>query len=77
MLKIRIDLFLWLTSDNDIFLSQRARRLYVERNIGKRSLETNTRGHIYVENKFLQGLFDLFVFETVKADKRCQKGIEV
>ena len=76
-LKILVGFFLRFSADNHVLICVILGNRQIQRDIGKRCLETDACRHVNIENKFLKRLLDFLDTQAVVTDKGCKQSIEI
>ena len=77
VLEILVRFILDFAADYDGLVFDKIRDCQIEGDVRKGSLKTDPGGHVHVEEKLLQRLFDLSVVQPIVTNKGSNKGIEV
>ena len=77
LLKIRVGILLFLSTHNHREVLENRGNEKVHGDVGKWGLESDARGDIDIEHKFLEGLLYVPVIQLVIADERGKEGIKV
>ncbi|OPZ53141.1 MAG: hypothetical protein BWY90_00785 [Deltaproteobacteria bacterium ADurb.BinA014] len=65
------------TADNHTLVGVVFRNGYIQSHVGKRRLKADSGRYVDIKNKFLQRLFNFWKSQTIIADERRQKSIEI